>query len=112
MGTDIVRVLTVFKRKWNYHFWTIFVQSVILIGVAYMTFYFKISNFQDRIMISITIMMVIATVQSSIVKMVPKTAYYKMIDFWLLYSFNIVIIIMVVHTIIDKFIPRDKKTAI
>ena len=44
--TDIVRVLTVFKRKWNYHFWTIFVQSVILIGVAYMTFYFKLSNFQ------------------------------------------------------------------
>jgi len=108
--TDIVRVLTVFKRKWTYHFWTVFFQSVILIGVAYMTFYFKISNFQDRIMISITIMMVIATVQSSIVKMVPKTAYYKMIDFWLLYSFNIVIIIMIVHTIIDNYLPRDKRT--
>ena len=123
--TDIVRVLTVFKRKWTYHFWTVFFQSVILIGVAYMTFYFKISNFQvkriltwlnklcdvqDRIMISITIMMVIATVQSSIVKMVPKTAYYKMIDFWLLYSFNIVIIIMIVHTITDNYLPRDKRT--
>ena len=46
--TDIVRVLTVFKRKWNYHFWTIFVQSIVLIGVAYMTFYFKLSNFQVR----------------------------------------------------------------
>ena len=44
--TDIVRVLTVFKRKWTYHFWTVFFQSVILIGVAYMTFYFKLSNFQ------------------------------------------------------------------
>ena len=46
--TDIVRVLTVFKRKWTYHFWTVFFQSVILIGVAYMTFYFKISNFQVK----------------------------------------------------------------
>merc|ERR1719507_1672007 len=46
--TDIVRVLTVFERKWTYHFWTVFFQSVILIRVAYMTFYFKISNFQDR----------------------------------------------------------------
>ena len=46
--TDIVRVLTVFKRKWNYHFWTVFFQSIILIGVAYMTFYFKLSNFQVR----------------------------------------------------------------
>ena len=50
---------------------------------------------QDRIMIAITTMMVVATVQASIDKMVPKTGYYKMIDYWLLYSFNIIIIIMV-----------------
>ena len=55
-------------------------------------------------------MMVVATVQASIVKMVPKTAYYKMIDYWLLYSFNIIIIIMIVHTIIDSYLPRDKTT--
>ena len=58
-------------------------------------------------MISITIMMVVATVQSSIVKMVPKTAYYKMIDYWLLYSFNIIIVMMVVHTYMDHFVKRD-----
>ena len=61
-------------------------------------------------MIAITTMMVVATIQSSINKMVPKTAYYKMIDYWLLYSFNIIIIIMIVHTYTDKFIPRNKKT--
>ena len=46
--TGKVRVMTLFKRKWTYHFWTIFVQSIMLIGVAYMTFYFKISNFQVK----------------------------------------------------------------
>lgn len=110
--TGKVRVMTVFKRKWTFHFWTIFLQSIVLISVAYMTFYFKLSNFQDRIMIAITTMMVVATIQSSINKMVPKTAYYKMIDYWLLYSFNIIIIIMIVHTYTDKFIPRNKKTGI
>ena len=40
-------------------------------------------------MIAITTMMVVATIQSSINKMVPKTSYIKMIDVWLLYSFNI-----------------------
>ena len=29
--TDIVRVLTVFKRKWTYHFWTVFFQ----VGLIY-----------------------------------------------------------------------------
>merc|ERR1711902_476234 len=108
--TGKVRVMTVFKRKWTYHFWTIFLQSVLLISVAYMTFYFKISNFQDRIMITITTMMVVATIQSSINKMVPNTAYYKMIDYWLLYSFNILIIIMVIHTIMDSSVTRDTVT--
>jgi len=108
--TGKVRVMTVFKRKWTYHFWTIFVQSIALLAVAYMTFYFKISNFQDRIMIAITTMMVVATIQSSINKMVPKTAYYKMIDYWLLYSLNIIIFIMMVHTFMDTYIPRDRKT--
>lgn len=106
-----VKVMTVFKRKWAYHFWTIFVQSILLIGVAYLTFYFKLPSFQDRIMIAITTMMVVATLQSSINKMVPNTAYYKMIDYWLLYSFNIIIIIMMNHTITDNYIPRNPKTA-
>merc|ERR1719245_443667 len=99
--------MTLFKRKWTYHFWTIFLQSVLLISVAYMTFYFKISNFQDRIMIAITTMMVVATIQSSINKMVPKTSYIKMIDVWLLYSFNIIIIMMGVHTYLDSYVKRD-----
>ena len=62
-------------------------------------------------MIAITTMMVVATIQSSINKMVPKTAYYKMIDYWLLYSFNIIIIILIIHTVTDNTIPRNPKTA-
>jgi len=110
--TGKVRVMTIFKRKWTYHFWTIFFQSIVLLLVAYMTFYFKISNFQDRIMIAITTMMVVATIQASVNKMIPKTGYLKMIDVWLLYTFNIIIIIMIVHTILDSYVPRDRKTGL
>ena len=49
-------------------------------------------------MISITMMLIISTLQSSIDKMVPKTSYLKMVDIFLIYSFNIVIVIMGVHT--------------
>jgi len=101
------RVKILFKRRWFYHLITVFFQSVLLIFVSYMTFYFKISNFQDRVMIDITTMMVVATIQSAINKMVPKTSYIKMIDVWLLYSFNIIIVMMGVHTYMDTFIRRD-----
>ena len=43
---NIIKVKIVFRRKWFYHLITIFIQSVLLLCVAYMTFYFRINNFQ------------------------------------------------------------------
>ena len=45
----------VFRRKWFYHLITIFIQSVLLLGLAYMTFYFRINNFQVLFKINWTI---------------------------------------------------------
>jgi len=104
----LISAKIVFQRKWIYHLITIFLQSVLLLAVAYLTFYFRLSNFQDRIMISITCMLIISTIQSSIDKMVPKTSYFKLVDVFLLYSFNIVIVIMAVHTYMDMCIHRDE----
>jgi len=100
----------VFQRKWIYHLITIFIQSILLLAVAYLTFYFRLNNFQDRIMISITCMLIISTIQSSIDKMVPKTSYFKMVDIFLLYSFNVVIVIMAIHTYMDMCIHRHDVT--
>ena len=61
-------------------------------------------------MISITCMLIISTIQSSIDKMVPKTSYFKMVDLFLIYSFNIVIVIMGIHTYMDTQINRDAVT--
>lgn len=63
-------------------------------------------------MISITCMLIISTIQSSIDKMVPKTSYFKMVDLFLIYSFNIVIVIMGIHTYLDTQINRDETTGV
>ena len=57
-------------------------------------------------------MLIISTLQSSIDKMVPKTSYLKMVDVFLIYSFNIVIVIMGVHTYMDMCIHRDDITGL
>jgi len=103
----LVQVKIVFQRRWFYHAITVFLQSVLLIIVAEFTFFFRLANFQDRIMITITCMLVVATMQASIGKMVPKTSYFKMIDLWLLYSFNVIIVIMGIHTLMDSTVKRD-----
>merc|ERR1719510_89535 len=77
-----------------------------------MTFYYRIDNFQDRVMVGITCMLVVANVQSSVGEMIPKTSYFKMIDYFLLYSLNVIILVMVYHTymaahISEEFAPND-----
>lgn len=49
-NNNIFKVKIVFRRKWFYHLITIFIQSVLLLCVAYMTFYFRINNFQVLIL--------------------------------------------------------------
>ena len=40
-------------RRWFYFGKNVFIQSVLLLAVAYMTFYHRVDNFQDRVMVSI-----------------------------------------------------------
>ena len=50
-GTElygIARVVTIFKRRWIYHLITVFLQSILLNIVSYITFFFKLYNFQDH----------------------------------------------------------------
>ena len=112
-----LKVSLTFTRRWFYHGINVFLQSVLLLIVAYMTFYYQVDNFQDRVMVCITTMIVIANVQTSINTMVPKTSYLKMIDFFLIYSFNIIVVVMVYHTYIsvhtnEAFAPNEDDLAI
>merc|ERR1719225_1639919 len=93
-----MKVSLILTRRWFYHAVSVFLQSVLLLVVAYTTFYYRIDNFQDRIMVAITCMLVVANVQSSVGEMIPKTSYFKMIDYFLLYSLNVIILVMVYHT--------------
>jgi len=111
-----MKVSLILTRRWFYHGISVFLQSILLLIVAYMTFYYRVDNFQDRVMVSITCMLVIANVQSSINEMVPKTSYLKMIDYFLIYSFNIIIVVMAYHTyqaahVAEDFSPNENDKA-
>ena len=41
-----MKVSLTFTRRWFYHGINVFLQSVLLLIVAYMTFYYRVDNFQ------------------------------------------------------------------
>ena len=53
-----------------------------------MSLYFHVTNFSDRVMVALTVMLVMASLQSSIQDSLPKTAYFKFIDWWILFVLN------------------------
>ena len=72
-----MKVSLLLSRRWFYHAVSVFLQSVLLLVVAYTTFYYRVDNFQDRMMVTITCMLVVANVQSSVGESIPKTSYFK-----------------------------------
>ena len=95
---SVAEVKIVFRRRMEYHVTNTFLQTLILVGVGFMSLFFDVDNFSDRVMVVLTTMLVIATVQSTIQADLPKTAYYKLIDWWLLFSLNILVVTMIFHT--------------
>lgn len=56
----------VFRRRMEFHVTNTFLQTFFLIWVGYLSLYFELDNFTDRIMVTLTTMLVVATVMSSI----------------------------------------------
>ena len=59
---SIAAMRFVFARRFEYHVANTFLQTFVLMMVGYMTFYFDVNNFTDRIMVSLTTMLVVATI--------------------------------------------------
>ena len=56
----------VFQRRIEYHITGTITQTFILVIVGYLSLFFELENFTDRIMVVLTTMLVIATITSSV----------------------------------------------
>ena len=58
-------------------------------------------------MVSLTLMLVIATIVSSIQATLPITPYLKMIDIWLFVAMNMMVYLLVFHTFLEYIIKKE-----
>ncbi len=68
-------VKIVFRRRMEFHVTNTFLQTLILLMVGYMSYYFKEDNFTDRIMVTLTTMLVIVVIASSIQNVILFLGY-------------------------------------
>ena len=60
-------------------------------------------------MVSLTLMLVIATITASIQMTLPATPYFKMIDIWLFFSMNLMVMALIFHTYLEHVVGKENK---
>nr|XP_027227685.1 glutamate-gated chloride channel-like [Penaeus vannamei] len=71
-----------FKNQYRYYIGNVMLPSVMLVILCYVTLYFDINDFNDRIMVSLTSLLVLVTFFTDTSQKIPRTSYLKLIDVW------------------------------
>ena len=80
-----VSVEIVLQRIFSYHLTNTFIPTSSLLLLVEVTLYFNKSQTELAISLTLTIMLDMYTLYQSITEPLTKTAYLKMIDYWLLF---------------------------
>ncbi|XP_071533010.1 uncharacterized protein [Panulirus ornatus] len=71
-----------------------YVPTFLLLVIGYLTFYFPIDDFSDRIMVSLTALLVEAAFFTQTSQSIPQTAYLKLVDIWFVFCIVSLFVIM------------------
>ena len=96
-----------FKRKVMYHLTNTYLPTISLLVLVELTLFLDESKLDIAVTLSLTVLLVIYTFYQSIAASIPKTAYIKFIDIWLIFVLIMPFTIFVVETIM--FLDRTKR---
>ena len=65
-GHSVAIVKVVFRRQGGFHVVTTFVQTMVVILVAFVTFFFHVRNFTDRIMVNLILLLILAQIHANV----------------------------------------------
>ncbi|KAG7171177.1 Glutamate-gated chloride channel alpha-like 1, partial [Homarus americanus] len=77
-------LMLVLRNQYIYYISSAYVPSCMLLIISYLTYFFTLDDFQTRITVALTSLLVLATLFSQLVGSLPKTSYLKLIDVWFL----------------------------
>lgn len=98
----VLQVEIEFQNQYTFYITNVIVPTLLMAIICYLTFFFRLNDFQNRIVISLTSMLVLATLFTQMNQSIPKTAYFKLIDGWFMSLIVLDFLVVVIHTIIEN----------
>ena len=99
--TDGLKMILVMKRRIMNELLTSFLPTFLILIIVYATNYFKDFFFEAVVTVNLTSLLVLTTLFISVSGSLPKTAYVKMIDIWLIFAQLIPFFEVLLHTYMD-----------
>ena len=97
-GTEVSAEIHL-RRMHTFHLANTYFPTTCLMIIVETTLFIADSNFDTNVMVSLTTLLVMYTLFQSISDTLPKTAYLKLIDKWLLFSLILPFIIFITHIV-------------
>ncbi|MCL4130380.1 UNVERIFIED_CONTAM: hypothetical protein GTU68_051643 [Idotea baltica] len=99
-----------FMRRYGFYLLTLYIPSVLLVTIAYATLFFNPDDFNSRIVVALTALLVLSSLFTQTSNSLPKTSYFKLVDVWLFFSTVIIFIVVLFHTLAEyhSYKPHNK----
>ncbi|XP_071538213.1 uncharacterized protein [Panulirus ornatus] len=96
-----------FKNLSTFYVFSTYLPTLIIVVIDYLVFYFPLENFNERIMVGLTGLLVEATFFSQVSSSIPRTAYLKLVDIWFVFCivslFLVVVTVAIVQWLQDRY---------
>nr|XP_045616941.1 uncharacterized protein LOC123769748 [Procambarus clarkii] len=96
-----------FQNLSTFYITSTYVPTFIIVVIGYLVFFFPVDDFNERIMVALTALLVEAAFFTQTSASIPQTAYLKLVDIWFVYC--IISLFLVVVTV--AFLNWCKKCA-
>ncbi|XP_037078829.1 glycine receptor subunit alphaZ1-like [Pollicipes pollicipes] len=80
-----VRAVFFFERVFRYHFLQIYVPSLMIVGISFLSFFVPVTVVPGRIALSITTLLTLSTQMQAVQKSLPPVSYVKASDVWMFF---------------------------
>ena len=94
-------MVIILKRRIVNAILTTYLPTFLILTMVYATNFFKPFFFESVISVNLTALLVLTTLFISVSGSLPKTAYVKMIDIWLIFAQLIPFVEVLLHTYMD-----------
>ena len=107
-GMNSVKFIVVLERRIMSELLGTYLPTFLLLGITFCTTFFKAEYFEAALTVNLTNMLVLTTIFISVMQTLPKTAYVKHIDLWLIFCQMIPFIEVILITAAETLREPDE----